>query len=131
MEVGKNKEPNRSGSGKGAILFETSKGIISNQAVHVQDKRKNKLLDRKYNLRDSDKLKIMQSLTEVDCVEIRKNDNPRYPDADVFIFIKLVSLDSYGEPVEVNLYIKDYIIEEDNFEMVIVISFHEEGQHDD
>ena len=73
----------------------------------------------------------MQSLTEADCVEIRKNDNPRYPNADVFIFIKWVSLDSYGEPVEVNLYIKDYIIEEDNFEMIIVISFHEEGLHDD
>ena len=77
--VGKDKEADRSGNGKGASLFETGKGLISNQAVHVQDKRKNKLFDRKYNLRDSDKLGIMQSLTETDCVEIRKNDNPRSP----------------------------------------------------
>lgn len=116
---------------KARPFLKRAKALYPTKQYTFKISEKNKLLDRKYNLRDSDKLKIMQSLTEVDCVEIRKNDNPRYPDADVFIFIKLVSLDSYGEPVEVNLYIKDYIIEEDNFEMVIVISFHEEGQHDD
>lgn len=69
-------------------------------------------------------------MTVDDCVSIDKNDNPRYPDADVFFFVKTVDLESYGETETVTLYIKDYIIEADRMEQVIVISFHREGMHD-
>lgn len=91
---------------------------------------KNKALDYEFNLRDHDKVQILKSLTAEDCIEIRKNDNIRYPDADIFIFIKQVDLESYGYPETVKLYIKDYIIEDQQMEMVIVISFHREGMHD-
>ena len=111
-------------------FLKRAKALYPTNQYTFKPSEKNKLFDRKYNLRNSDKLRIMQSLTEADCIEIRKNDNPRYPEADVFVFIKLVSLDFYGEPVETNLYIKDYITDDNGLEMVIVISFHEEGMHD-
>lgn len=92
---------------------------------------KNRALDDEFNLRDQEKVAILKSLTVEDCVEIRQNDNIRYPDADIFIFEKQLNLESYGEEFPVTLYIKDYIaLMKSNMEMVVVISFHREGMHD-
>lgn len=93
---------------------------------------KNKLFDRKYNLRDESKQKIIKSLQVDDCIEKAKNTNSRYPNADVYIFVKECQLeDVYGETETAKVYIKEYIItERGNYEMVVVISFHEEGLYD-
>lgn len=75
-------------------------------------------------------MQILKSIIVDDCVDIRTNDNPRYPNSDIYIFHKAVELDVYGENKTVVLYVKEYITDEDNMEMVIVISFHEEGVYD-
>ncbi len=92
---------------------------------------KNKDFDNKYNLSHQEKIKIIKSLKPDDCIDIRKNDNRQYPEADLFVFLKPVSLDVYGESEDVMLYIKEYIIDDRNMEMLIVISFHEEGAYND
>lgn len=92
--------------------------------------QKNKDFDNKYNLSHKDKIGIIKSLTVDDCTDIRMNDNPRYAGADVFIFLKEKDVLSYGESETVSLYIKEYIIEQNSMEMVIVISFHEEGMYE-
>ena len=91
---------------------------------------KNKNFDYKYNLSHESKVKIIKSIGVDDCVDIRPNDNSRYPDALVFIFLKEAKLDAYGEVETVTLYIKEYIVNQNNMEMVVVISFHEEGLYD-
>ncbi len=91
---------------------------------------KNKQFDHKYNLRHADKVEILKSITPDDCVKIQPNDNPRYPKAEVFVFCKDVDLNTYGEDELVTLYIKEYLIEQNNMEMVVVISFHEEGLYE-
>lgn len=48
----------------------------------------------------------------------------------MFVFQTTTELNSYGESETVTLYIKEYVIDQGNMEMVIVISFHEEGLYD-
>lgn len=91
---------------------------------------KNKAFDRKFNLRNSQKLSILKSLTENDCIAAEPNDNPRYPETDVYKFIKSEKLMVYGEAENVKLYIKAYIDDDSYYDFVLVISFHEEGMHD-
>ena len=91
---------------------------------------KNKELDKNYNLKHQEKIDIIKSLMPDDCVDIRENDNPRYPEAELFVFLKSGTLEVYGELESVMLYIKEYIIDDHNMEMLIVISFHEEGLYD-
>ena len=102
----------------------------TNQYTIIQNS-KNKGFDNKYNLLSNQKLEILKSLNENDFVGIKKNDNKKYPDADMFIFIKDVTLDCYGIEEFVKLYIKAYIIDQGHMDMVIVLSFHEEGVYDD
>ncbi len=91
---------------------------------------KNTQFDYKYNLSHAQKIEIIRSITVADFVESRPNAVPTYPDAELFIFHKAVELVIYGEKEKKLLYIKEYIIDDKNMEMVIVISFHEEGLHD-
>lgn len=66
-------------------------------------------------------------MTADDCTGIEPNDNPRYPEAEVYKFIKACHLNVYGEETDVTLYIKAYLREKQYYDLVIVISFHEEG----
>ena len=113
------------------IFLDRAKALFPTSQYTFKPSDKNRELDIEFNLRDQEKVEILKSLTAEDCIEIRQNDNVRYPDADIFIFMKQVSLESCGEGITVTLYSKDYVITvPPNMEMVIVISFHREGMHD-
>lgn len=81
-------------------------------------------------MKDADKIKILKDLVPEDCVKIESNDNPRYEESEVYVFIKLVEILVFGETEPHKLYIKMYLREHTTFDVVIVISFHEEGMHD-
>lgn len=83
---------------------------------------KNRDFDRRARLTHDEKVRIIETLTADDCVKIEKNNNPSYPDAIIYVFILDVELDE-----TVKLYIKMYLVEEKNYAVVIVISFHDEG----
>lgn len=102
-------------------------GVLATGEFQIQQNSKNKEFDRKFNLRDGEKKEILRSLTVDDCVAVEPNDNPRYSEAEVFKFIKDWHLVVYGEEEEVTLYIKAYLREGKFSDLVIVISFHEEG----
>lgn len=112
-------------------FLKRAQALYPTQQYSFSMSEKNKLFNRQYNLPNQDKIEIMKSLCAEDCVAIRKNDNCRYPYSDVFVFIKSVEVESYGETEEIKLYIKDYIIEQNALESVIIISFHEEGLYED
>ena len=78
---------------------------------------------------DETKKDILRSLTADDCIGIEPNNNPRYPEAEVYKFIKACRLYVYGEETNVTLYIKAYLREKQYYDVVIVISFHEEGMY--
>lgn len=88
---------------------------------------KNSEFDCKYNFKDAEKRKIIRELTADDCIGIEPNDNPRYADAEVYKFLKEISVSFYGEDEVVKLYVKGYIMVTRSMEMVVVISFHEDG----
>ena len=106
------------------------RGLLSTNDCTFMQSEKNRAFDDEIPLRDADKRELLKRLTADDCVKICPNENPRYPDADVFIFIKELELPVYGEPENVNLYVKMYIREGRIYDLVIVISFHREGMHD-
>ena len=84
-------------------FLKRAQALYPTQQYSFSMSEKNKLFNRQYNLQNQDKLEI----------------------------IKSVEVESYGETEKIKLYIKDYIIEQDRLESVIVISFHEEGLYED
>ena len=49
----------------------------------------------------------------------------------MFVFLKDLELLSYGEKQKVRMYIKMYLNEQRDFDIVVVISFHSEGIHEE
>lgn len=93
----------------------------------IVQRDKNKEFDRRFNLRHEVKKEILRSLIAADCIAIEPNDNQSYPEAEVYAFKKLYRTSVYGEETDISLYIKTYLRETETRDLVIVISFHEEG----
>ncbi len=91
---------------------------------------KNKSFDRHFSLRNEDKIEILKSLVADDCIKVEQNNNSRYEDSEVYVFLKCVTLLVYGQSEPHTIYIKIYMREQHDYDKVIVISFHEEGQYD-
>lgn len=106
------------------------KPLLATHQCQFSVSEKNKNFDRLFSLKDAEKINILKTITEKDCIDVTKNDNSRYADADIFVFIKSVILQKYGEEEKTQLYIKMYMVEPKDMDMVIVISFHEEGMFD-
>jgi hypothetical protein len=112
-----------------AFLIRIKPILATRECIFAQNE-KNKNFDRQFNLRHDEKISILKSLTASDCVKIGPNNNPRYCESEVYVFIKKITLAPYGnEEQELELYIKAYINSEKWNEMVVVISFHEEGMY--
>ena len=103
--------------------------LVSNEC-NFKPSEKNKDFDRKCPLKHEEKVNIIKSLIPEDCVKVEPNNNPRFEDTEVFVFIKCVEIVVYGETEPKKLYIKIYLREQKNYDNVIVISFHEEGLYD-
>ncbi len=103
------------------------KPVLSTNECTFQQNEKNKEFDRQYNLRHEEKIRLIRSLEAADCVKIDPNNNSRYADSEVYIFIKSYLLTVYGEEKPVRIYIKMYLAETKTYDYVIVISFHQEG----
>lgn len=112
-----------------ALLAEIKPLLASNECI-FQQSAKNKDFDRRYPLRHEDKVKIIKQLCPEDCVKVEPNNNPRFEQTDIFVFLKCVEILVYGESETHKLYIKIYLREQKTYDTVIVISFHEEGLHD-
>lgn len=105
------------------------KPLLASNECTFQMSEKNKDFDRQFSLRDAEKINIIKSLTSEDCVKVEPNNNPRFADTDVYVFIKCVEIVVFGETEPHKLYIKIYLREKKTYDTVIVISFHEEGLH--
>lgn len=110
-------------------FLKTAYALLATKECQIKKNEKNNSFDRKYNLRHDEKLDILRSLTVEDCIDVSPNQDTRYQDCMVFEFIKDVTISCYGEMESVKLYIKQYICEANNRELVVVISFHEEGMY--
>lgn len=106
------------------------KPLLRTGDIQIERTEKNKIFDRKFSLTDQKKCDILKSLTADDCYQIEPNNNPRYKTDEVYKFLKEVELIVFGELESTKLYLKMYIKELTSYDMVIVISFHEEGMHD-
>ena len=106
------------------------KPLLATNDCQFKKSFKNTAFDRQFNLQNEQKIEIIKSLTAYDCIKIAPNDNPRYSESEVYQFIKCIDLLVYGENETRKLYIKMYLAEQPSFDIVIVISFHEEGEYD-
>lgn len=107
------------------------RALLATNEVSIVSRLKNKEFDRRFNLKHTEKIKILKSLTVDDCTKIEFNRNTIYPIAELYFFIKDVNILSYGEKEQISLYIKMYIDTRDSYDHVIVISFHPDGEYDE
>ena len=103
--------------------------LLTKECVFKQSE-KNILFDRYHPLIHEEKIDIIKALVAEDCVKIEPNNNPRYAESEVYVFIKTLTLNTFGEEELITLYIKMYLSEKRNYDIVIVISFHLAGMHD-
>lgn len=104
--------------------------LLKTNDVTIEPTSKNKQFEREFNMRDAEKIKVLETLTADDCTKIEPNNNPRYPNSEVFFFLKNIKVVVYGEIENPLVYIKMYVAELSMNDCVIVISFHKEGMHD-
>lgn len=115
---------------KASAFIKRINPLLQTGDFQIEKTEKNKIFDRKFSLTDQKKRNILRSLTADDCYQIELNNNPRYKTDEVYKFFKEVDMIVFGELESTKLYLKMYIRELNTYDMVIVISFHEEGMHD-
>ena len=103
---------------------------MSTGDFQIEKTEKNIMFDRQFSLTHQDKCEILKSLTADDCYKIEPNNNSRYQSSEVYKFFKEIELTVFGENETTRLYLKMYVKEAKAYDMVIVISFHEEGLHE-
>lgn len=106
------------------------KSLLYTGQVVIETNWKNKEFDRRSQLRNEQKMEILRSLTVEDCIKIDQNNNPRYDDVELFIFIKHITAVAYHREMQFPVYLKMYLRETGTHDLVIVISFHESGMYD-
>lgn len=115
---------------KAEAFIKTIKPLLSTGNFQIEKTEKNIMFDRQFSLTHQDKCEILKSLTADDCYNIEPNKNSRYPTSEVYKFFKEIELTVFGENETTKLYLKMYVKESKTYDMVIVISFHEEGLHE-
>ena len=107
-----------------------ARALLFTKDFQIEPTEKNKRFSKKYPMKSDEQVRILKSLQVEDCVDFGPNDNPRYPDSTVFKFIKDIEINSFGEIETVCVYIKEYIIDKGCYEIICVISLHEEGMYE-
>lgn len=107
------------------------RALLMTNEYQIQPTVKNNDFNRKYPLRDEQKTSILKALTIDDCIDFGPNTASQYPDSMVYEFIKDVEVIIFGENTDLKLYIKLYILDKRTHQLVIAISFHREGMHED
>lgn len=115
---------------KAEIFIKRIKPLLRTGDFVVERTEKNKDFDEKFSLSNQEKCNILSALTAKDCYQIESNNNPRYKEAEIYKFFKEIEMFVYGELEILKLYLKMYIRETKTYDVVIVISFHEEGMYD-
>ena len=115
---------------KAENFLKSIKPLLYTNDYTFRQHEKNLQFDRQYNLTNKQKINIIMSLEAKDCIKIEPNNNPRYKDSEVYVFLRDETLVIYGEEDQVKLYIKMYQSELPSYNKVIVISFHQEGVFD-
>ena len=69
-------------------FLDRARALIPTGQCTFRITEKNKQFDRKYNMTDQQKRNVVRSLCIDDFVEIRLNEVPRYPEAELFVFCK-------------------------------------------
>ena len=115
---------------KAEAFIKRIKPLLSTGDFQIEKTEKNIMFDRQFSLTHQDKCEILKSLTADDCYKIEPNNNSRYQSSEVYKFFKEIELTVFGENETTRLYLKMYVKESKAYDMVIVISFHEEGLHE-
>ena len=115
---------------KAQEFLESIKPLLYTNECTFRESDKNLKFDKRYPLTHEQKIGIIKKLDASDCIMTEPNDNPRYKDSEVYAFVKDQILTIYGEEEPVTLYIKMYRSDLKSYDVVIVISFHEEGMFD-
>ena len=103
-----------------------ARALLATGDCEIAIRPENEEFTKKFGLKDATKRNMLMQLTPDDCVNISPNDNPRYAEATVYTFHKNYDIERYGEMENVPVYAKMYIRELSAYDIVIVISLHED-----
>jgi hypothetical protein len=107
-------------------FLERVRSLLATNEFQISQRDKNREFLEKYKIKDHKIKEMLLALNDTDCIAIEPNNNPRYHEALVYKFMKLYELDCFGDTHNVLVYIKSYIVEEKTYDLVMVISFHED-----
>jgi len=99
--------------------------LVTNEYQIVKRGKNDEFLE-KYKIKDNKVKEMLLALSGTDCISIEPNDNPNYPEATVYKFVKKYELDFFGVDSLIDVYIKLYILEKQTCDLVMVISIHED-----
>ena len=109
-------------------FLERVRSLLATNEFQISIRDKNQEFLEKYKIKDHKIKEMLLVLNGTDCIAIEPNNNPRYREARVYKFAKVYELDYFGDACIVTAYIKMYIVEEKTYDLVMVISFHEDDK---
>jgi len=109
-------------------FLERVRSLLATNQFQVSQRDNNQKFLKKYRIKDQKIKEMLLALNGTDCTAIEPNNNSRYREALVYKFMKVYELDYFGDTCDVTVYIKQYIIEEKTYDLVMVISFHEDDK---
>jgi hypothetical protein len=109
-------------------FLERVRSLLATNEFQVSQRDKNQEFLEKYRIKERKIKEMLLALNGTDCNAIEPNNNPRYREALVYKFMKVYELDYFGDTCDVTVYIKQYIIEKKTYDLVMVISFHEDDK---
>ena len=81
-------------------------------------------------MKSNEKIAFIKSICAEDCVKIEPNNNQRYSESEVYVFIKDLCMSFWGEQETISVYVKMYLDSRSSYDVVVVISFHLEGMYE-
>lgn len=73
---------------KARLFLKKIKPILATNECIFRQSEKNREFDRCCPIMHEEKVNIIKSLEEHDCIKIEPNNNPRYTDSEVYVFSK-------------------------------------------
>lgn len=108
------------------MFLDRVRSLLATNEFQLSQRDRNQEFLEKYKIKSHKIKEILLALNSTDCTAIEPNDNPRYCDTLVYKFMKVYELEYLGDLCDVSVYIKQYIVTGKTYDLVMIISLHED-----
>lgn len=110
------------------IFLKRVRSLLATNEFQLSMRDKNQDFVEKYKISYGKIKEMLLALDDIDCINVCSNNNPRYRNAIIYKFIKKYQLEYFGDICDIEVYIKLYIVMEKTYDLVMIISFHENDE---